>query len=282
MSLTNSYATLTDYKGTQSIDTIDALDDILIEQILESASQIINEMTGHTFYPRIETRYFSVPESWEDADELDLDDDLLEVITLTNGDATLVAAGNYNLLPRNESPRRAIRLKESANIIWRTDSSSNSEYVIAVNGVWGYHDQYSQRAWNLATQVNKIGGITASETPITVDLGNAIIPGQIFKIDNEFMICKTITSTSVTPIKRGDNGSTAAIHTDDALIYTWAPISSVRMACLEIAKSVYGRRFGVNTTGIATITAMGVVITPEEIPATAWRLIGRYKRDLVP
>jgi len=52
----------------------------------------------------------------------------------------------------------------------------------------------------------------------------------------------------------------------------------VKMAVEEIVVNVYSKRFGANTTGTATITGAGVVITPKDIPDSAWITINKYKR----
>jgi hypothetical protein len=54
--------------------------------------------------------------------------------------------------------------------------------------------------------------------------------------------------------------------------------ADVKMTIEEIVINVYEKRFGQNTTGAATITGAGVVITPKDIPDTAWRTINKYKR----
>jgi hypothetical protein len=281
MAIINGYATLTDYKNNKDIQSSNVDDDSVIEQLIEGASRFIDEKTAKTFYPRIQTRYQSVPEyGLEDADELWLDDSLLEVITLTNGNGVVVSANDYYPKPRNDFPKYAICLKDSASIAWTVDAAGNDEYVIAVNALWGFHDEYQTRGWLAATAINKGGGITAVESPITVDQGLNIQPGKIVRIDNEIMICKASDATTFTPMARGDNGSTAAVHLDDAVIFIWTPMPTIRMACLEIVKSAYSRRFGTNTTGTATITGAGVVITPEEVPAFAWNIINTYKPDV--
>ena len=281
MAIINGYATLTDYKNNKDIQSSNVDDDSVIEQLIEGASRFIDEKTAKTFYPRIQTRYQSVPEyGLEDADELWLDDSLLEVITITNGNGVVVSANDYYSKPRNDYPKYAICLKDSATIGWVSDAAGNDDYVIAVNALWGFHDQYQVRGWTVATAVNKIGGITATESPITVDQGLNIQPGKIVRIDNEIMICKASDATNLIPIARGDNGSTAATHLDDAPVYVWTPMPTIRMACLEIVKSAYSRRFGTNTTGTAMITGAGVVITPEEVPAFAWNIINTYKPDV--
>lgn len=276
MAVINAYATLVDYKGIQDINSVDASDDTVIEQLLESASRIIDEETIRTFYPRVETRYVSVPPGGAFADELWLDDDLLEVISVTNGDGVAVTSTDYNLKPRNSYPKYCIDLKDSASVYWTVDSDGNSEDVIAVNAFWGCHTKYVQRAWTLATLSN--AAHNATTTTLTVDSGTTVIAGNIIKIDNEIMIVSSTTPTTIIVMKRGDNGSTAATHLDDAPVYLWRPMTEIRLACLEIVKSIYNRRFGVNTQGVATVTAVGVVVTPEEIPATAWKIIEANRR----
>ena len=70
--------------------------------------------------------------------ELKLDDDLLTVTTLTNGDGTVLTSTYYNLVPKNSSPYYAISLKEAAGYIWEADTSGNYENAISIVGTWGY------------------------------------------------------------------------------------------------------------------------------------------------
>jgi hypothetical protein len=52
----------------------------------------------------------------------------------------------------------------------------------------------------------------------------------------------------------------------------------IKLACMEIAKAAYSRRYGQNMTGNAEVTAAGVVITPQDIPAFARSIIRGYRR----
>ena len=54
--------------------------------------------------------------------------------------------------------------------------------------------------------------------------------------------------------------------------------ADIKMTTEEIVVSVYKKRFGENTTGTATVTGAGVVITPKDVPDTAWRTINHYRR----
>ena len=52
----------------------------------------------------------------------------------------------------------------------------------------------------------------------------------------------------------------------------------IRMACYEIVNAADKRRSGQNLTGNAEITAAGVVISPEDITASARAILKSYKR----
>jgi hypothetical protein len=59
--------------------------------------------------------------------------------------------------------------------------------------------------------------------------------------------------------------------------YSATAPADIKSACMQIASSLYKRRFGENTTGTATITGAGVVVMPTDVPTTAQGIIGRYK-----
>lgn len=134
MAIENGYATLVEYKAWKSTTSIDATDDVVIEQCIEAASRYIDNETGWTFYARTETRYYDTPGSRL----LKLDDGLLTITTLTNGDGNTIASTEYNLWPKNSPPYSEIRLKASSSTLWKMDSDGNTEAVIDVAGTWGY------------------------------------------------------------------------------------------------------------------------------------------------
>lgn len=191
--ISNAYATLEEFKHFAKLENTDTVDDNVIIDIIEGASRWIDAETGRTFYARTETRYYDVPEDRF----LPLDDDLLTVTTLTNGDSQVLTTSHYNLWPKNKAPYLAINMKESSPYYWASDSDSNTEAVITVVGTWGY---------------------------------SATAP------------------------------------------------SDINIACLQIAQNAYKRRFGENVSSVATMTAAGVVITPQDIPATVARTIEKYRR----
>jgi hypothetical protein len=106
----NNYATLAEYKSYVTsrgqTATTDTTDDAVIESLLESASRYIDDETGRVFYPYVQTRLYDVP----DSRELLLDEDLLEVLVLTNGDSTTMPTTEYFYIPKNIFPAYGIKI----------------------------------------------------------------------------------------------------------------------------------------------------------------------------
>jgi hypothetical protein len=132
--ISSVYCTLAEFKHYAKLENTDTIDDNVIAAIIEGASRLIDDMTGRTFYARTETHYFSVTGERN----IKLDDDLLTVTSLTNGNATVLTTSDYYLWPRNKSPYQEVWLKESSSYVWEPDSSANYEYSIALAGTWGY------------------------------------------------------------------------------------------------------------------------------------------------
>ena len=133
MTITNGYCDLVEIKARLGIDNSNAKDDTILEAEVEAASRFFDNETQRTFYARTETHYFDIPKGRE----LRLDDDLLSVTTLTNGNGVAIASTEYTVVPRNKPPYYAIKLKEGSSVGWELDSDGNSEGVIALAGTWG-------------------------------------------------------------------------------------------------------------------------------------------------
>jgi len=273
----NAYATLNEFRDYAVANQApDAGDDVVIDKILNATSRYIDGKTARVFYPRIETRYYSVPNSRN----LWLEEDLLAVITFLNGEGTAILAADYNLLPRNAYPKYAVRLTDSTNVYFQVDDDSNSEYVIALTGMWGYHELYTTRAWKLITTLNEIGVLNATDVTFTLTSAADIdaTGGQIIKIDNELMAVKSKAGVDLTVVARGENGSTAATHAIGSSVYLWQPQVDIVEACLEIANTVYKRRTGENEASSSVLTSGGVIVTPRDIPDFSRAIIKQYAR----
>jgi hypothetical protein len=269
----NNYATLADYKNYVTARgqtaTTDTTDDAVIESLLESASRYVDDETGRVFYPFIQNRYYDVPQGRE----LLLDEDLLEVITLTNGDSTTMGASEYDFVPKNIYPAYGLKIKDISSYMWQSNSQGSLENAVSVLAIWGYRQKYSG-AW-------KVGGTlgaaiaTVGATSATMSAGHTLVTGQIWRIDNEILTGSVATNTLT--IERAFNGSTAVTHDNGAAVYYWKPEEGARNAVLEIANSSYHRRFGRSTSDAVTVTAAGVVISPRDVPAQARAFIYSHR-----
>jgi len=110
-------------------------DNELLEDLLEEAVAYIESRTGKIFEAVTNTRYYR--QDAVDYLTLYLDEDLLTVTTLTEGDedGTEIPLTDYWLLPRNDGPPyRRIELKADSDYSW--DWATDGE--ISVEGTWGF------------------------------------------------------------------------------------------------------------------------------------------------
>lgn len=279
MTIINGYTTLAEYKSYitsagQTL-TVDPADDSVIERFIVSASRRVDALMGRTFYPRVEAFLYDLP----GGRSLWLGDDLLSVITLTNGDSTAIASTEYKLYPANMYPKHTLSLTDVTTTYFLESSTGSSEQVITLTAFWGYHDRYAQRSWKA---VGTLGAAISTTTAVTHTLtaGHTLAPGggQIIKIDNELMITVSSAALSVLVDARGENGSTAATHLNGATVYAWQHMEEINQLALEITKMMYNSRHGVNVETTSTITAGGVVVTPRSLPVWAREIIDKYRR----
>jgi hypothetical protein len=277
MTTRNVYATLSEFKNywldRGGDSSISPRDDGVIEDLLEAASRLLDSKTGRYFYPRVEARVYDEPEGRT----ININADLQAVISFTNGDGVAISASEYNLLPRNNTPKYALQLKQNSTIIWEPDSNGDYEGVIMLTGIYAYHPFYSE-AWKTGgTLAAAISDTTTAS--FTMTAGHTITEGKIVKIDSElFNVSAVSTANVITVNQRGDNGSTAATHLNGATVTIWQPMEEAHNAACEIANTAYRRRFGQSTSNTETVTAAGIVLSPREIPAMAQEFIKTYQR----
>lgn len=275
MTARNTYATLAEYKAFATSRgqsaTTDATDDAVIDGLLEAASRYADNECARFFYPRIETRYYSLPSSRV----VDFDADLQSVLSFLNGDATSISASDYNLLPRNETPKYALQVKETSSLSFETDSGGESEYVLALQGIWGYHNHYVD-AWTVGSTLSE--DLDTSETGWDVASITNFSAGKIVKVDNEIGIVASATGSTVTVLTRPQNGSTAASHLSGATVYIWEPMQELRNAVMETALRAYKRRSGQSQGNDSIVTANGAILPPKDIPMSMVKFCETYQR----
>ncbi|MBK9496817.1 MAG: phage major capsid protein [Xanthomonadales bacterium] len=167
------YATLTQVRAYLKLDTAETGDDALLTDFIRSSSRYCDTRSGTHFYPLIETRYFDVPENRR---MLQFDDHLLELTGATNGDSMAITLSDLLYHPATTYPKYGTSLKAQSSQVWTSDGYGECEQVIALTGVWGYHDDYS-RAWVLSGDaVADALGLDASLTPTPAEPRNTAQP----------------------------------------------------------------------------------------------------------
>ena len=284
--LINSYATLLELKNYMSPRglsgasiTADTNDDSIMEVMLQGISRWIDDQTHRTFYPRQEVRYFDLPEEQTSAEILFLDDDLLSIDSITNGDSSVITNTQYVLYPKNAYPKQWVKLLGSSSVMWKASSSGDNESAISLAGLWGFHNNYTQRGWSVA---GTLGAAMTDTTTLTLTMtaGHTVVKDEIYKIDSEMVNVSNVSTNTVTMASRGDNGSTAATHLINATVYRWNPQPEIKAALLSIAQSVYGSRSGQSSQGNVTVTQAGVVIRPGDVSGMTQRTLSAFTRPL--
>lgn len=235
MSVINGYCTLADLQAF--IPNSTNANTTMLEQSIEAASRAIEGATGKLFYPSIKTNSYDLPRGYFSS-ELCLKDDLLELLTFTNGDATTLAATEFDLWPYNWYPKASVILKDTSDYSYQAPTSGDTHGVIDVLGVWGYHQNYSV-AWLTGSTLN--GAISStSATSVTVTSGTSFVAGHIIRVDNELMRVTNVVTNTLT-VDRGWNGSTAATHLTGVTAYIWRAQADIIRATLIQAARLYRR-----------------------------------------
>lgn len=173
-----AYTTASDVKTYLGITV--TTDDTLLGSLITRAQSIIDEYTGRTFEAKTETKYYDAANV--DGRTLYLyADDLLTVITLTNGDGVVIAPANYRLEPRNHSPKWGISLDKDTS--W---SFPDSDSEISVAGTWGYAatapNNIVHACIRLAAFIYRQKDTTADvDRPMMTGDGVTIMPSQLPK-----------------------------------------------------------------------------------------------------
>jgi hypothetical protein len=131
-----SYTDLTDVKAELGIPVNVTTEDTIILAKIAEAQAEIDRLSGRRFEAITTTRTYNAfydGFSLIDTAMLLLDDDLLTVTSLTNGDGTTIPVNGsaYWLEPQNMPPYKVIRLKSA--YAWNFDTDGQ----VSVTGTWG-------------------------------------------------------------------------------------------------------------------------------------------------
>jgi len=135
------YVTTTALKAYLGITT--SGDDSLLSSLINAAQSVVEGPypgTDRTWEARTETRYYD----YQSRTRLDLDDDLISVTTLTNGDGeTLTEDTDFYLRPYGGPPYRWIEIKSDGGESFQW--SGTPQKALSLLGSWGYTTTAPQR-----------------------------------------------------------------------------------------------------------------------------------------
>ena len=269
MNIQNAYATLTQLQAYLPNST--NITESMAIYALNAASREIDRNTGRLFYPEVKTNYYNTPSRAE----LWLFDDLLEVLTLTNGDGTVMTATtDYLTVPYNAYPKYKIVLNPETSTYFETSDTTDYMKAIQVNGIFGYHRNYSL-AWFTGTTLGAAIADTTG-TSMTLTAGTNFEEGQIIKVDSEIMLITDKPAATTLTVIRGWNGSTAAVHDDASTVYIWQPEPDITMSCLIQASRLYNRQNAIfGTIGGGEMGATPITLT--KLDPDVQRIIEQFR-----
>jgi hypothetical protein len=226
------------------------------------------------------------------SERLRLDQDLLEVLTLTNGDDTTISSDDYVLEHARLYPKYAIRLKAGSGVVWQYSSGGERLQVISVDGYWGYHDVYAD-AWvsSLDTLQTGINAVVTSMTVGDADGVAADLKAVRFQAGNlirlttaasavEFMLVTAANySTNVLTLVRGYAGTSAVAHIAEESIDVFRVAADIELACTRLVAWRY-RQKDADAFNQESILGTTEVAIPTSMPEDVTRLLPLPKEEL--
>lgn len=121
-----------------SVGTVNNVDDDLIDSYVQQASQLIQTECMRTFGTLVETAYYDAGYPVAYNNVLYFDHDMLAVDSVSNGSNGTIDAANYRLLPVHASPKYALQLLVSSQLVWQVGNNGYAQNAIVVTGTAGY------------------------------------------------------------------------------------------------------------------------------------------------
>lgn len=233
-------------------------DDELLKTLIAAASAEFARETGRVCVPYYTVRHYDMPLRSPYA--LDLDEDLLELATLTNGDGTTIPVEAVALRPFNAYPKWRITLRSSAGITFTY--ADDPQGAISVAGWWGYTPHYDT-AWRASGFSVPGDGLTSGTIQVTLGATGVFEIGHYLRIDDEVLRVTGRDATSIT-LARGQLGTTAASHSAGAAIHIFDVLPDIQNAVTEMVAYAYKSldRVGGRVTVYPGTTARGLSTTP--------------------
>lgn len=246
------YASLDLAEGDFNAERGNPADRDLLFAYLGFASRRVEEFCHRRFDLRVETRRYDAP----NGAALKLDDDLIALEELVNGDGQVIDLTRVLLRPYNAYPKRQIAL--TSGEAWRWSGAPFA--AIQAAGVWGFH-RSPARAWQDAGVSVPDGGLGESDTTLVL-ADSPLQRGHLLKIDDEQVSIEAIDGDTLT-LARGLNGSQPAQHETGVPIFVYRPEATIQRATARVAVWMYRQR---DAPFEKVVTPVGAVVIPPGLP----------------
>jgi hypothetical protein len=230
-------ATLYQLRARLGLAANETADDARLMNALTAATAQIERATGRRFLPRKAI----LAQDYTSSVELLLDDDLLELTSVTNGDGSAISLGDVLTIP-SDGPAGLLHLTGSAAFTWKL----LKRQAITVTGTWGWHDQWAA-AWRDSGDTVQNNPFSSGATTLTVANASAADTagesprfqvGHLLRIDSEYLWVLGISGSTLM-VARAANGSAAAAHAQNTPVYTYQPPPDVVALALRWAAWLY-------------------------------------------
>lgn len=245
-------------------------DDSLLKTLIAAASAEFARETGRIGVPFYAERHFDAPT--RNVYALDLDEDLLELTALTNGDGSAISTADTALRPLNAYPKWRITLLLGAGVTFTYGTDPRG--AITVAGWWGYAPHY-ESAWRASGATVPVGGMTSGTVQLTVGATTAFEVGQYVRVDDEIMRVTGRDATTIT-LARGQQGTTAASHSAGAALAIFDVLPDVQNAVTEMVAYAYK---SLDRVGGRVQVYDGGAISVDELDPLARRALHDHRRQ---
>jgi len=245
-------ATLYQLRQRLGLAASDTADDPRLLAALQAAAAHIEGAANRRFCPRLATIHHTIG---LDHTELPLDDDLLELTSLTNGDGSAISLSDVVAAPDSDEPTSVLRLINGLAFTWDVTPVQ----AVAVTGLWGWHNRWPL-AWLNSSDTVQNNPLSSSATTLTVidaDTADAdnqsprFQVGHLLRIEGEYLrVLAANTAANQLTVQRGVNGTTAASHAQNTAIHIYQPPSDVNMLALRWAAWLYKEPDSRGLTGL--------------------------------
>jgi len=178
-----SIVTVAEVKAYAKISS--SSDDELLGTLIPASEVFVRTHTRRKLTPQTQTRYYRQTQARIQGQLLLLDEDLLQLTGLVNGNGATLQTSDVFLEPLNEGPPYSMLRMKYSTSVW----SFNVDGTVAVTGKWGYtddpaftevHSELKQGIIRLTAWLYRQKDTSAAEDrPIVSPDGVTIMPSAI-------------------------------------------------------------------------------------------------------